>query len=178
MKETKRSGRALTSIISEARLVDVGVVAAGLALAGFYWFLFARFNAAPPFQNPATMGSLVQYAHYMDGCRTSVSKISITGWLAKPGVHRDRHATTALIRDESDGRMFVMKTDVLNRKEVTAHLNNALGDTVDYDNSGFSASLNLHAASRGIREGRVYIAYDEGGIYMLLPMPCTYSSSP
>ena len=151
---------------------------AGVVFLGFYSFLFGSFNAAVPFSAPATQGQLGDFAYSVDRCAGTTSKISVAGWIAKPGVHRATHATTVLIRDESGGRLFAMKTDLPNRKDVTAHLNRLLGDDVDYDNTGFSASLNLRKARRGIRQGRIYIAFDENGQYTLLPMPCTYPVSP
>jgi hypothetical protein len=161
-----------------SRLLEFAPAMGGAVFLGFYSFLFGSFNAADPFRVPATQGHLDAFAYSLDRCARSTSKISVAGWVAKPGVHRATHTTTVLIRDESDGRLFAMKTDLPNRKDVTVHLNRMLGDDVDYDNTGFSASLNLHKARRGIKQGRVYIAFDENGQYTLLPMPCTYSALP
>lgn len=151
-------------------------MAVGVAFFGFYSLLFLHFNAAPDFHGVFTANPRRDFQYYMDSCRVSVSKISISGWVAKPAVRRGKHATTAVLRDESNGRMYVMKTDLPPRRDVTAHLNQVLGDAVNYDNTGFSASLNLSATGRGIREGRVYVAYDEGQSYSLVPMPCAFSS--
>lgn len=161
--------------IPQARLLDVVLIGAGLAFAGFYFLLFTHLNAAPVFQGPTVIGSLHQYQYAMDSCHTSSSNISISGWLAKPGLGWEKHATTALIRDESDGRMFVMKTDLPDREDVTKFLNKVLGDKVRYWNAGFAASLNLRASGRRIRKGRIYIAYDEDKSYTLVAMPCIFS---
>jgi hypothetical protein len=63
-----------------------------------------------------------------------------------------------------------MRTDLTRRPDVTAALNPRFGDTINYDNSGFAASLNLAAA--GLGPGTALLAFDNGGVYSLLPLPC------
>lgn len=152
-------------------------MAACVLFVAFQASMFARFNAAAPLNGPVVEGDPGQFRHAVELCRSSVSKVSIAGWVARPGLYRPTHRTTVVLRDEKNGRLYAMKTDLPTRRDVTTRLNAALGDRVNYENSGFAASLDVVDAGLQIAHGRVYVAFEERGRYILLPMPCTYSSA-
>lgn len=164
---------------SATRFLDVLLVAAALFLACFYVLLFRTFNQSPPFEGPVG-GSLPLQAFQseIESCKFSARRrILISGWIARPGQRRGKHTTTVVIRDAADGRLYAMETDLPPRRDVSRTLNNQLGDTIDYTTSGFAASLNLQKAGHRIREGQLYIAYDEGGSYTLVPTACSFSGA-
>lgn len=164
---------------SATRLLDVLLIAAALFLACFYVLVFRSFNQAPPFEGPVGRYLPLQaFQSKIESCKFSAyRRILISGWVARPGQRRGKHSTTVVIRDAADGRLFAMETDLPPRRDVSRKLNKLLGDSVDYTTSGFSASLNLRKAGHLIREGRLYIAYDEGKSYTLIPTTCSFSGA-
>jgi hypothetical protein len=162
---------------SFARRIALLPIVACVLFVAFQARMFARYNAAPPLDGPAVEGDPGRFRHAVELCRSSASKVSIAGWIARPGLYRPTHRTTAVLRDDRDGRFYGMKTDLPTRRDVTTRLNAALGDRVNYENSGFAASLDVVDAGLHIAHGQVYVAFEEAGRYTLLPMPCTYSNA-
>lgn len=162
---------------SFVRRIALLPVAACVLFVAFQTRMFARYNAAPLLEGPAVEGDPGQFRHAVELCRSSVSKVSIAGWIARPGLYRPTHRTTGVLRDGGSGRFYTMKTDLPTRRDVTTRLNAALGDRVNYENSGFAASLDVVDAGLDIAHGQVYVAFEEAGRYTLVPMPCTYSSA-
>lgn len=164
---------------SATRFLDVLLIAAALFLACFCVLLFRSFNQAPPFEGP--VGGylpLPAFQSKIESCKFSAHRrILISGWIARPGQRRGKHTTTVVIRDAADGRFYAMKTDLPPRRDVSKRLNYLLGDKIDYTTSGFAASLNLQKAGHRIREGQLYIAYDEGESYTLVPTTCSFSGA-
>jgi hypothetical protein len=152
-----------------ARFVTGGLLASAVLIGAYYAVLYFRLNAAPAFAGPfAPAGG--EFATHVDTCRSTRSKVSITGWAARRGLQRGSHDTRVVFRETASGRLVAMRTDLVRRPDVTAALNARFGDTLDYDTSGFAASLNLAAA--GLGPGTALLAFDNGGTYSLLPLPC------
>jgi hypothetical protein len=156
---------------------EFGLAMAGIVSAGFYALLYCNFNSAPRFDGITIAEPAEAYRLNLDKCERNGRQIWLSGWLAKAGVSRKKHSTTAVIRDESTGLIYVMKTDLPPRPDVTQYLNKALGDQLDYDSSGFSASLDLAATGGRIRAGAVYVAFQQGNQFTLIPTSCAFTST-
>ena len=162
---------------SATRFLNVLLIAAALFLACFYALLFKGFNRAPLFEGPVG-GAQSALQSKIESCKFSAHRrILISGWVARPGQRRGKHTTTVVIRDAADGRLYAMETDLPPRRDVSDKLNKLFGDRIDYTTSGFAASLNLQKAGHRIRQGRLYIAYDEGDSYTLIPTTCSFSGA-
>jgi hypothetical protein len=164
-----KPGQAAAAAPAVARFVTVALVASLLLIGAYYAILYFRLNAAPAFAGPfAPAGG--EFATHVETCRTTRTKVAIAGWAARRGLQRGSNATRVVFREAASGRLFAMRTDLVRRPDVTAALNPRFGDTINYDNSGFAASLNLAAA--GLGPGTALLAFDNGGVYSLLPLPC------
>lgn len=154
-------------------LTRVGLFASALALAAFYLVLFLRDNAAPVVD---LMGFRIadadEFQYEMDRCQSNGKKVAVTGWIARIGHGADVHNVRVVIVDRPSGRAYALKTSLQQSDELKERLNRRLGDRIVYRNAGFTASLRLETANRVIRQGRLYITYEDDEVSVLLPLPC------
>ena len=128
-------------------------------------------------------GKLVGAAHHtaflgrVERCVLSSRRFEVSGWMARPGVVRGPHHTRVLLRDDRDGRVWQLPTELPPRSDVNVRLNGGSTGPVDYTTSGYAASLDLRRARPRIPSGQVMIAFDEGQApagtqYVIVEIPC------
>lgn len=156
-----------------ATLVVAAIVLAGLSIAR--WHSLTRLE---PFTGkivgqapPATLLGRVER------CARSSRHFEVSGWMARAGVVRGPHVTRVLLRDDRDGRLWQLPTELPPRSDVNVQLNRAGATGVDYTTSGYAASLDLRIAKTRVPAGQVLIAFDEGlrpagTHYLLVPVAC------
>lgn len=113
----------------------------------------------------------------VERCALSARRFEVAGWMARAGAVRGPHVTRVLIRNDRDGRLWQLPTELPPRPDVNARLNPGGANGVDYTTSGYAASLDLRSAKARIPAGQVLIAFDEGLApagtqYLIVPLDC------
>jgi hypothetical protein len=158
-----------------ATLVLAALVLAGLSV--MRWQSLTRlapFNGtlSDPVKDP--MAGMIGE---VERCAQSSRRFEVSGWMARRGVVRGPHATRVLLRDDRDGRVWQLPTELPPRSDVNVRLKRGASGPVDYTTSGYAASLDLRRAKPRIASGLVMIAFDEGQApagtrYVIAPIHC------
>ena len=82
--------------------------------------------------------------------------VLIKGWLLKPGVSVQKVAMHVVLRDQKDGRYYVVPTDVTERTDITERM----GDGNIYDYSGFTVILPYWEKLDGKTDYDIYLKYE------------------
>ncbi|MGO4549630.1 hypothetical protein AB4059_00785 [Lysobacter sp. 2RAF19] len=154
-----------------ATLVVAAVVLAGLSVARF-----RSLTRVVPFAGQVVDGvPATALLGRVERCAVSPRRFEVSGWMAQPGVARGPHVTRVLLRDDRDGRLWQLPTELPPRSDVNVQLNRAGFAGADYTTSGYAASLDLRRAKPRIAAGQVFIAYDQGTSgrrYQLVRVAC------
>lgn len=151
-------------------LAPQALVASVITLACFYTVLYLHDNKAPEVDLTGfSIGPQAGFEHGMDKCRVTGSKFAASGWLTRIGKEPHRRSMRVVLLDHANGRGYALDTTLRERANGPGVDGQAAGDPVY---SGFSASLNPSVADRRIRDGQMYIAYDDSTTKILLPLPC------
>lgn len=154
-------------------LVNIFLPACVLVLAAFYLLIFRRDNAAPVVDLAGfSNGSHAGFQYRMEKCWSNGKKLAAAGWVVREGHGNARRTVRVVLVDDQSGQARALKTTQFDRQDVSKQINQQLGDAVRYRNAGFAASLNLAAAEPPVRPGALYVAYDDAGRKVLLPIPC------
>ncbi|WP_027081185.1 hypothetical protein [Luteimonas mephitis] len=154
-------------------LVDILLPTCALVLGAFYALMFQRDNAAPTVDiSGFQAGDAKGFRYRMEECWSNGKKLAAIGWVAREGRDRSRRSVRVVLVEDEGGQARALKTTLLDREDISEHLNRQLGDKLRYYGVGFTASLDVAAADPAIRPGALHIAYDEAGTRVLLPIPC------
>lgn len=153
-------------------LVNVFLPACAFVLVAFYALLFQRDNAASVVDPDGFSADGGDFLYEMEGCWSNDKKLAASGWIVRKGHGVARRTVKVVVVEDGSGQVRAMKTSQIDREDVSKDVNGRLGDAVRYRNAGFTASLNRRAAEPPIGPGALYIAFDDGGKKVMLPIPC------
>ena len=154
------------------------LVLAALVLAGLSVLRWQSLTRLAPFEGKVVgEAPTATVLGQMERCARSSRRFEVSGWMARAGVVRGPHVTRVLLRDDRDGRLWQLPTELPPRSDVNVRLNRGTPGPVDYTTSGYAASLDLRRAKPRIPAGQVLIACDEGVAqagtqYVLVQIPC------
>jgi hypothetical protein len=151
---------------------------AALGIAGVFGARHLAARTLEPFEDPLQgLQPMATFRGEIERCQLHGGRLTVRGWIARPGTQRGRHATRVLLRNDADGRYYLMHTDLRPRADVNARRAAELHDGIDYTTSGFAAWVDLARAQPAVAGARIFIAYDEGDgrtgpSYVLVPTDC------
>ena len=154
------------------------LVLAALVLAGLSIVRWQSLTRLEPFDgNVVGQAPATALLGRVERCVLSSRRFEVAGWMARAGVVRGPHVTRVVLRDDRDGRLWQLPTELPPRSDVNFRLNHGEGGRVDYTTSGYAASLDVRRAKPRIPAGQVLIAFDEGLApagtqYVLVPIAC------
>ena len=155
-----------------------GALAVAALGVGLYGGRTLASGTLEPFEQPLQgLQPMAMVRGEIERCQLHGGRLTVHGWIARPGMQRGPHATRVLLRNDADGRYYLMHTDLRPRADVNARLAAELHDGIDYTTSGFAAWVDLVRAEPAVTGARVFIAYDEGDgragpSYVLVPTDC------
>ncbi|MET0717516.1 MAG: hypothetical protein ABWY34_03830 [Pseudoxanthomonas sp.] len=151
-----------------APLVLVGIA---ILLACFYAILYRHDNIAPEVDlSRFSSGPQPGFEYGTDKCRVMKSKLAVSGWLLRKGKGTHRRSTRVVLV-EAGGRAYSLDT-ALRERPGLAGLAGESGTNAQPLYAGFSASLDPSIVNRPIRDGRMYVIYDDASIRVMLPLQC------
>lgn len=171
------SGESGTGAIG--RLAAIGLLLAALAAVLFHGFLFRRDNAAPVVDvSGYAVGVPADVAYAIDGCWVTPRKVAVRGWIARKGAAMGRRSVRVVAIDAASGEARALRTVLQARSDIAEMLVHRLGGTDAYVLPGFVASLNLAATDQSLRGRTLHVAYEDGGVKVLIPLECRIEGAP
>lgn len=153
-----------------ARATRWFLAAAALSASGFYAGLHHLDNAMPVVDAAAYRDPPRGLAWSSERCWSNGRKLVASGWVARRG-HGAASRRVRVVVAGPDGRLRALATSLRQRDDVSALLNRRFGDAVAYGHAGYTASL-ADPPEGAAAQDRVFLAYDDGDIHALLPLPC------
>lgn len=160
------------SRISIRNATGIGLLLSAMLLTAFYCFLHLRDNALPAFDlSGFRLAAGDGFRYRIEKCRSNEKKLVAKGWLVREGHGANRRRVLLVAVDEA-GLAHAVKTTLQQRDDLAQLLERTLGDRINYGNAGFAASLNLNIARLDLPRTRLFLAYDDGDVRVLLPVTC------
>ena len=104
-----------------------------------------------------------------DNILTTKDFCKIQGWLIKPGEEIESAAIKIVFQNMSDGRYYIIPTQMSERKDVTAYVD----DGKNYDECGFSVEIPYFEKLNSNLDYEIFALYSLNGKENLIPFNIT-----